>query len=96
MKKNYVFHCSDSIVPVVQVLDGLYEYNATQHCLSWKIPLIDRMNASGTLEFHVEGVENSNAFYPILVSFASYDLLTDIQVGNMVFSMTFYVFFSFT
>lgn len=68
--------------PSIINCDGDYKHLPQQEELQWTIPLIDRSNASGALEFTVPQ-RNSDAFFPINVSFHSNILLCDVDVASV-------------
>lgn len=65
--------------PVIGDVSGNTEYDSKRGILHWKIPLIDKDNKSGTLEFVVPASPNS-AFFPVKVNFSSTTTFAPIQV----------------
>jgi coatomer subunit delta len=66
----------------VSSVDGTYKHSAANGEVVWQLPLIDRSNSSGTLEFTV-AQRNSDAFFPIAVVFSSSQLLCQIDVSSV-------------
>eukprot|EP01038_Epipyxis_sp_PR26KG_P004625 gene4625-6504_t len=71
---------SDS--PNILSVDGSHRHNASAQELLWEISLIDRSNASGSLEFTILQ-KNSDAFFPITVGFSSQSLFCNVEVQTV-------------
>ncbi len=65
--------------PQVASIDGTYRHDPREQRLVWHMDLVDSSNSSGALEFVVAG-RDAQAFFPIIVSFASQTLYADINV----------------
>lgn len=68
--------------PIVQNCDGDYSYEKYKNCMFWRISTIDKSNASGTLEFNVNG--HASDFFPINVQFSSEVSYCNIEVSGVV------------
>jgi hypothetical protein len=66
----------------VHSISGNYKQNASNGELLWTLDMIDSSNSSGSLEFSVPQ-KNSDAFFPIDVSFSSTELFCHIDVANV-------------
>lgn len=69
-------------VPSILNIDGNYKHSPSAEQLLWEIPLIDKSNSSGTLEFTIQS-RNAGAFFPISINFASNILYCDIDVASV-------------
>jgi len=66
--------------PVIgDIEQGTAEYDSKKQILSWKIPLIDDSNKTGSMEFTVPPAQNS-AFFPVTVDFRSNQTFCALQV----------------
>jgi len=66
--------------PVIgDIEQGTVEYDPKKAILSWKIPLIDDSNKTGSFEFTVPPAQNS-AFFPVVVDFRSNQTFCALQV----------------
>lgn len=63
--------------PVIGDYDGEYRHDRPKSTLEWRIPLIDKKNSSGSMEFTTLGGHQDH-FFPIRVSFISQKLFCDI------------------
>lgn len=68
--------------PNIVSADGSYKHNASAGDLLWEIPLIDRSNSSGSLEFNISS-KNPDAFFPIAIQFSSNQLFCDLEVTSV-------------
>ncbi|KAI9197456.1 uncharacterized protein BJ171DRAFT_519581 [Polychytrium aggregatum] len=68
--------------PKIGDLEGHYNINRAAHTLEWQLPLVDRSNASGVLEFSVQS-EDVDGFYPIKVNFFSPRLICAVAVADI-------------
>jgi len=71
---------SDS--PEILVVDGTHRHNSSTGELVWHVPLIDRSNQTGSLEFNISQ-KSADAFFPIAVSFSSQTLFCDVEVDSI-------------
>lgn len=71
-----------SAVPSILNIDGNYKHNSSAGELLWEIDLIDKTNASGSMEFTLQQ-RNSNAFFPISVQFSSQKLYCSLDVVSV-------------
>jgi len=69
--------------PKTECEAGEATYSARNNALVWAIPLINRSNSSGTLEFTVAGVDAASLF-PIAVDFKSTKTFCDMVIGDVV------------
>ena len=70
--------------PTILAIDGNYKHNSNTQELIWDIPLIDHSNNTGTLEFTINTKNNNtDAFFPIIVSFESIQLFVDLDVQGV-------------
>jgi coatomer subunit delta len=76
---SIVIPLNTAAVPAVVSADGAHRYNAQTQSLVWEIDLIDKSNASGSLEFNI-AQRDSNAFFPINVHFSSKQLFCPVEV----------------
>lgn len=65
--------------PVVGEASGSYDYDPKKNVLYWRIPLVDKDNKSGSLEFTVPAAPSSG-FFPVRVGFTSNSNFAPIQV----------------
>ncbi|CAM9723639.1 unnamed protein product, partial [Phaeothamnion confervicola] len=65
--------------PEIASADGAPRHNPKDSTLVWHLDLIDRSNASGSLEFNVQS-RDREAFFPISVHFSSGNLFAGVQV----------------
>lgn len=68
-----------SEAPSILSVDGSHKHNASTGELLWEIDLIDSSNSAGSLEFNI-AQRNSDAFFPITVSFSSHQLYCNVDV----------------
>lgn len=68
--------------PSVSNADGTYAINSETHTLDWTIDAVEP-GESGSLEFNVAG-DDSSAFFPIAVDFASQSTLCGIDITSVV------------
>lgn len=68
--------------PVVGDCDGSYNYDAKKNLLNWTLPVVDKSNSTGQLDFSM--TSNPDDFFPIAVHFHSTKrLYTPISVVNV-------------
>jgi len=70
--------------PTVMSIDGTSKHNPAANELVWNIDLIDKHNTNGSLEFTISQ-KDSDAFFPIQVSFSSKQLYCPIDVLEAVY-----------
>lgn len=68
--------------PLVSECEGEYEYEARKHQLTWRLPLIDSTNKSGTCEFSAKGPPD--AFFPVTLNFFCKKPYIDLDVSDVV------------
>ncbi|KAK9767762.1 coatomer subunit delta, variant 2 [Basidiobolus ranarum] len=68
--------------PTVGDVDGHYNFDRAARCLDWEIPIIDQDSKSGSLEFSVAS-DDTNAFFPVSVAFASEQTYCGIEVAKI-------------
>lgn len=79
---NIVIPLATSAIPQIQTIDGNYKHNSASGELTWEVSVIDTSNASGSLEFSIQQ-RDSEAFFPIHVSFASKELYCNVDVVSV-------------
>lgn len=68
--------------PNVAEADGEYKHDSRKNVLEWSLPVIDKSNKSGSMEFSIPGCADD--FFPISVSFhSSKTTYTDIKVTGV-------------
>ena len=73
----------ETMPQIISMDSGTHRHNRSAEELIWEIPLIDSSNKSGTLEFNVQQ-KDSDAFFPINISFGSQQLHAGIDVGAVI------------
>ncbi|KAL3121029.1 hypothetical protein niasHT_005289 [Heterodera trifolii] len=68
--------------PVISECEGAYEYLKSKGQLLWSIPLVERGNKTGTLEFTTAN-GNADHFFPVQVHFSSTDSFSKITVESV-------------
>lgn len=69
--------------PNVQDVDGEYKYDSRKNMLSWTLPVIDKNNLTGSMEFAMSG--SPDDFFPIQVSFQSLSKpFANIQITDVI------------
>jgi hypothetical protein len=68
--------------PEIVAIDGTHAHDARDDALKWTLDCIDGSNRTGTLEFNVDA-RDSDAFFPIVVSFQSKSLYYDVPVASV-------------
>eukprot|EP00588_Corethron_pennatum_P001628 CAMPEP_0194287022 /NCGR_PEP_ID=MMETSP0169-20130528/33839_1 /TAXON_ID=218684 /ORGANISM="Corethron pennatum, Strain L29A3" /LENGTH=552 /DNA_ID=CAMNT_0039033599 /DNA_START=187 /DNA_END=1845 /DNA_ORIENTATION=- len=68
--------------PDIQSIDGNYKHNPRDGVMLWHFDRIDQKNSSGSLEFTISG-SDTDAFFPISVSFSSKNLLCPVDVRGV-------------
>lgn len=63
-------------------ISGNYKHNASNAELVWDLDVIDRSNSTGSLEFTIPQ-KNTDAFFPIEVSFSSTELFCKVDVTSV-------------
>lgn len=76
---NIVFPLGTADPPVIESIDGAYKHDSSSGMLCWHHDVIDQNNSSGAMEFSVGG-QNTEAFFPIIISFSSVSMLCPIEV----------------
>lgn len=71
-----------SDAPRISNVDGTHKHNASAGELTWDIDVIDTSNPTGSLEFTILQ-KDTDAFFPINVSFASQNLFCKIDVASV-------------
>eukprot|EP00004_Rigifila_ramosa_P007779 TRINITY_DN18968_c0_g1_i1.p1 TRINITY_DN18968_c0_g1~~TRINITY_DN18968_c0_g1_i1.p1 ORF type:complete len:527 (-),score=145.68 TRINITY_DN18968_c0_g1_i1:67-1647(-) len=72
-----------SVAPVIENAVGNYRYDSRAQQLLWLIDLVDSSSPSGSMEFRVASVAESD-FFPVTVAFTSPTTLCDIAVDEVV------------
>lgn len=80
---NIVFPLGSTDPPVIDSIDGVYKHDARAGMLCWHHDLVDGNNSSGALEFTIAGAD-TEAFFPINVTFNSQSMLCPIEVADVV------------
>jgi len=68
---------------VTEAGDGNTEYSAKERLLRWSLPVIEKSNRTGSLEFNVPTTNNS-AFFPVQVGFSAAHTLCDIDITDVL------------
>mmetsp|Transcript_6455 Transcript_6455/g.27160 ORF Transcript_6455/g.27160 Transcript_6455/m.27160 type:complete len:537 (-) Transcript_6455:195-1805(-) len=71
-----------SAQPHIVSIDGSHKHLPGEEALVWHLDLVDRSNATGTLEFTVSQ-DDVAAFFPIALSFTSKNLYYDVQIASV-------------
>lgn len=79
---NIVFPLGSTDPPVIESIDGVYKHDPRAGMLCWHHDVIDQNNSSGTLEFTIAGT-NTEAFFPLAVSFVSQSMLCPIEIVDV-------------
>jgi len=74
---------TSNVPQIISMDSGTHTHSRNAEELIWEIPLIDAANKSGTLEFNVQQ-KDSDAFFPINISFGSQQLHAGIDVGAVI------------
>lgn len=69
--------------PVVNEYDGQYHYDKSRAKLEWQLPLVDKANKSGSMEFSIAN-GHPNDFFPVTVTFVSKMSYCDLLVSGYV------------
>lgn len=72
------FSSAGGQTPVIGKVDGDYQFDQRKTTLIWSMPVIDKSNSEGSLEFTMRG--KSNDFFPIRVDFVAETPFCDIKV----------------
>lgn len=67
--------------PMVTECDGEYKHMSHKNCLQWVLPVIDKSNKSGSLEFSASSAIPTD-FFPLTVSFVSKNQYADLKVSH--------------
>ncbi|RKP37924.1 Mu homology domain-containing protein, partial [Dimargaris cristalligena] len=70
------------VTPIVGNVDGDYAINSRMGVLEWQLPLIDRTNKSGCLEFTAP-VDDAEAFFPVEVAFQASTPFCDVDITDV-------------
>ena len=71
-----------SAAPSIASIDGAHKHNAREENMVWSLELIDESNKTGALEFNIRS-RDTDAFFPIQVSFVSQDVYCTAQVAGV-------------
>lgn len=75
--------CPSSGPPTVTAVDGMWRFDAGQRVLYWQVPAVGPTTPQGTLEFHVDEVDE-DSFAPVQVTFSGSQALSGFRVLNAV------------
>ncbi|CAF0862192.1 unnamed protein product [Adineta ricciae] len=67
--------------PVIDKIDGDYQFDSRKTTLIWTLPVIDQSNSEGSLEFSVRG--KASDFFPIQVDFVSETPFCNIKIAGV-------------
>jgi hypothetical protein len=70
-------------VPVVSQVDGTHTFDHKAEQILWHLPLIDKDNATGSLEFTLPAVVDSAALFPIEASFVSASTFSTVAIQGL-------------
>jgi len=73
----------DGHSPVVENADGSYEHLPKRSALAWKIPVIDKDTANGSMEFAIPYSGSVSALFPVDVKFTSTTPLSGIGIASI-------------
>lgn len=79
---NIMIPLGTTAEPQIESIDGNYRHDPREGILCWHHDVIDSNYASGSLDFAVSGT-NAEAFFPVMVSFQSKDLLCPLDVQSV-------------
>ncbi|BES89365.1 coatomer [Nesidiocoris tenuis] len=69
--------------PMVTECDGEYKHMSHKNCLQWVLPVIDKSNKSGSLEFSASSAIPTD-FFPLTVSFVSKNQYADLKPAEIL------------
>merc|ERR1712232_190290 len=69
--------------PEIEAIDGLYKHDPKTGTLCWHQDVLDSNNSTGSLEFVVPGAD-TDAFFPIRISFSSQTMFCPIEVTDVL------------
>ncbi|XP_014664925.1 PREDICTED: coatomer subunit delta-like [Priapulus caudatus] len=69
--------------PVVTEYDGQYSHDKSRAKLEWQIPVVDKSNKSGSMEFSIGG-GSADDFFPVSVSFVSKKSYCDLLIDDVI------------
>lgn len=84
---NILLPLGTTAAPVIESIDGQYKHDPAAGMMCWHFDRLDAGNASGSLEFSIEGTD-PDAFFPVQIGFRSETLLCPIQVLNVINAST--------
>lgn len=79
---NIVFPLGTTDPPAIESIDGVYKHDSRAGMICWHQDVVDSNNSSGSMEFSIAG-NDTEAFFPIQVTFASQNLLCPIEITNL-------------
>lgn len=79
---NIVFPLGTTDPPAIESIDGVYKHDPRAGMICWHHDVIDANNSSGAMEFSIAG-NDTEAFFPIQISFKSQNLMCPIEITNL-------------
>jgi len=79
---NIVFPLGTTDPPAIESIDGVYKHDPNAGMICWHHDVVDANNISGAMEFSIAG-DDTEAFFPIQISFKSESLLCPIEISNV-------------
>lgn len=76
---NIVLPLGSTDPPAIESIDGVYKHDPRAGMICWHHDVVDAKNDSGSMEFSIAG-SNTEAFFPIQISFKSQNLLCPIEI----------------
>ncbi|XP_054717160.1 coatomer subunit delta-like [Uloborus diversus] len=67
--------------PIVSECEGMYEHDSRKNRLTWKLPVIDSSNKTGSMEFSCPG--KASDFFPISIEFESSQSYCNVKVTDV-------------
>lgn len=69
--------------PVVEQADGSYEFDSAYGVLVWRLTVVDKDNANGSLEFILPYTGTTSSFFPVDIRFASTTPYSGVTVNSV-------------
>lgn len=79
---NIVFPLGTTDPPAIESIDGVYKHDPRAGMICWHHDVVDANNSTGAMEFSIAG-SDTEAFFPIQISFKSQNLLCPIEITNL-------------
>lgn len=69
--------------PSVAECDGEYNHDSRKNLLQWNLPIVDKDNKAGAMEFNVPAAIPGD-FFPLLVTFTSKSSYADLKMNDVI------------